>query len=222
MCCTMYRYFILSFVPRTVQPKIYVPLGVLVMAIIGIAIFSFFPILQNILFLSTRIGFTEAFQSVLFTFETGKAWMLTLIVSTVIFLFILMFDEQRNKLYGFVGLALSIVLILTLGWSSHASSIDRVWGFIGDSLHLLAVSVWVGILFVVSWFSKNYCPLVKILKVVYACCDYLLVSNDFYRDTPHEFHGGLGRIHKIMVDSLWTSVIVEAFAHYSVTCLRVD
>lgn len=157
-------YFILTIVPKKHQPTINVPLSVLVIAIIGIAIFSFFPILQNVLFLATRIGFAEAFQSVIFTFETGKAWMLTLTVSTVIFLFILMFDEQRNKLYGLVGLAISIVLILTLGWSSHASSIDRVWGFIGDSLHLLAVSVWIGILFVVSWFSKNTAQWLKFLK----------------------------------------------------------
>lgn len=157
-------YFTLSFVPRVLQPKVHVPLGVLLMAIIGIAIFSFLPILQNILLLSSRIGFGEAVRTVLFSFHTGKAWMFTLIVSTVIFLYLLMFEEFKNKSYGTVGLALSIVLILTLGWSSHASSIDPVWGFIGDSLHLLAVSIWIGILIVVSWFSKNTANWLKFLK----------------------------------------------------------
>ncbi|KGR79389.1 copper resistance D family protein [Ureibacillus manganicus] len=157
-------YFILSFVPRTAQPKIIVPLIVLMMAIVGIAIFSFLPILQNILFLSSRIGFGESVRTVLLNFHTGKAWILTLIVTTIIFLYVLMFGNYKNKLYGFVGLALSIVLILTLGWSSHASTIDRVWGFIGDSLHLLAVSIWIGILIVVSWFSKNTTNWLKFLK----------------------------------------------------------
>ncbi|SOC43320.1 copper resistance D family protein [Ureibacillus acetophenoni] len=157
-------YFILSFVPRTVQPKIVVPFSVLMMAIIGIAIFSFIPILQNILLLTSRIGFSDGIRTVLFTFQTGRSWMLTLIVSTIIFLFVILFHEVKNRLYSLVGLTLSILLILTLGWSSHASSIDRVWGFTFDSLHLLAVSVWIGILIVVSWFSKNTVNWVKFLK----------------------------------------------------------
>lgn len=159
-----FGYFIFSFVPRTAQPKIHVPLSIITMAIVGVAFFSFLPVLQNILFLTSRIGFSKGVQTVLFSFQTGKAWMVTLIVSTVIFLYILIFEEYRNKLFGIVGLALSIILILTLGWSSHASSIDRVWGFTFDSLHLLAVSVWIGILFIVSWFSKNTANWLKFLK----------------------------------------------------------
>ncbi len=156
-------YFILLIVPRTIQPKIQVRLNIVVMVIVGITIFSFMPILQNILFLSTRIGFFEAVRTVLYSFETGKSWLLTFIVCTVTFLFVLLF-ENKNRLHGFFGLVFSIVLILTLGWSSHASSIDRFWGFISDSLHLLSVSIWVGILFLVSWFSINYSNWIKFLK----------------------------------------------------------
>ena len=157
-------YFILSFIKKSDQPKITVPFGVLVMAIVGIAIFSFIPVLKTVLFLSPRIGMSDAFQSVLFTFEIGKAWLLTFIMCFITCLFIYLIDEKRIPYYGQCGLILSIMIILTLGWSSHASSIDRIWGFIGDSLHLLAVSVWIGILFIVSWFSKNSTHWLKFLR----------------------------------------------------------
>lgn len=149
-------HFILSIVKSSIQPKIEFPLSILVISILGIVIFSFIPILQSLSFLSSRIGYTEALKLVLLTFEIGKSWILILFISIVVLKFIHTFDKQRNTLYGVFGLTLSIIIIMTIGWSSHASSIDRVWGFIGDSLHLLAVSVWVGILIVVSWFSKNY------------------------------------------------------------------
>ena len=41
------------------------------------AIFSFFPVLQLILYLSPDIGFAQTLQSVLFTFEVGKSWIFT-------------------------------------------------------------------------------------------------------------------------------------------------
>jgi len=157
-------HFILSIVKSSAQPKIEVHLNILRISIIGIVIFSFVPILQNVLFLSSRIGFIEALKTAIFTFEIGKAWILIFFISIVFLKFIHTFDQQRNKLYGIFGLSISISLILILGWFSHASSIDRVWGFIGDTLHLLAVSVWVGTLIVVSWFSKNHENWFRFLK----------------------------------------------------------
>lgn len=156
--------FILFLVPKTSKPNINVPKNAIQMAIIGVAFFSFIPILQNILLLANRMDFLKALQTVLFSFVTGKAWLITFVVSIILFLLLLLFEVEKKKLHSLVGLMLSVVLILTLGWSSHAGSIDKVWGFIGDSIHLLAVSVWVGILMMVSWFSKSTENWLKFLK----------------------------------------------------------
>ena len=79
--------FILYLVPNTHRPDINVPKGVLMTATGGIAIFSSFPVLQLILYLSPDIGFAQTLQSVLFTFEVGKAWIFTYILSNHIIYF---------------------------------------------------------------------------------------------------------------------------------------
>ena len=156
--------FILYLVPNTHRPDIHVPKGALMMATGGIAIFSFFPVLQLILYLSPDIGLVQTVKSVLFTFEVGKAWIFTYILSNLLFIFVIWFDYRKKALYASIGIAFTFILILALGWSSHASSYDQVWGFISHTTHFTAVSVWIGMLIVVSWFSKNHSNWLNFLK----------------------------------------------------------
>ncbi|MFJ8257988.1 copper resistance D family protein [Peribacillus asahii] len=156
--------FLLCLVSNTYRPNISVPKSALMIATGGIAIFSFFPVLQLILYLSPGIGFAQTLQSVLLTFEVGKAWIFTFILSIILFIFFIWFDYWKRALYAYIGIAFTFILILALGWSSHASSYDQVWGFFSHSAHFTAVSVWVGILFVISWFSKDYSNWSNFLK----------------------------------------------------------
>ena len=156
--------FLLHLVPATNRPDINVPKGALMIATGGIAIFSFFPVLELILYLSPTIGFTQTWQSVLFTFEVGKAWVFTYILSNILFIFVVWFDYRKKALYAYIGIAFTFILILALGWSSHVSSYDPIWGFFSHTAHFTAVSVWIGILIVVSWFSKNYSNWLNFLK----------------------------------------------------------
>lgn len=147
--------FILYLVPDTNKPEIAVRKGVLMLAAAGIALLSFFPVFRLILYLSPGMGFLQTIVSVLYSFEAGKAWTITFLISCILFIFLIWLDVQRKPQYSYIGLALTILLILTLGWSSHASSIDHLWGFLNHTLHFAAVSVWTGILFVAGWFSVN-------------------------------------------------------------------
>ncbi len=114
--------FLLYLLPDTNRPCINVPKGVLMMATGVISIFSFFPVLQLILYLSPDIGFAQTLQSVLFTFEVGKAWIFTCILSNILFIFVIWFDYRKRALYAYIGIAFIFNLILALGWPSHASS----------------------------------------------------------------------------------------------------
>ena len=156
--------FILYLVPNNHKPEVFVPKGVLLTAIGGIAIFSFIPILQLIIYLYSDIGFTQTLLSVLFTFEVGKAWVFTYLLSNLLFLFVIWFDYRKKALYTNIGIFLTFILIQAIGWSSHASSYDPVKGFYTHTGHFTAVSVWVGILIVVSWFSKNHSNWLNFLK----------------------------------------------------------
>lgn len=156
--------FLLYLVPSSYRPYINVPKGVLMMATGGIAILSFVPILQLILYLYHDIGLGQTLHSVLFTFEVGKAWLFTYILSNILFIFIVWFDFRKKTIYAFIGISLTFILMLALGWASHASSLDQWKGFFVHTIHFAAVSVWVGILFVVGWFSKKHSNWLNFLK----------------------------------------------------------
>ena len=128
--------FLLSIVPRTYRPEFRVPKGVRMAATAGIALFSFVPVLQLILYLYQDIGFVETLKSVLFTFEVGKAWIFTYLVSNLLFIYMVWFDYRKRALYAWIGIALTFLLMLALGWSGHASSYDRVWGFFNHTFIL--------------------------------------------------------------------------------------
>jgi len=156
---------IFSLIPGKNKPEIIVPKWMLLTAIGGIGIFSFYPVWQLILYLKQNIGLSfSLLQSVLLTFEVGKAWLVTYLLATVLFLYVIWVDYRKKPLYAYIGLSLAIFIILAMGWSSHASTYDPVIGFTSHSLHLAAVSVWVGILFVVSWFSSNHENWIRFLK----------------------------------------------------------
>ncbi|EWG08550.1 copper resistance D family protein [Cytobacillus firmus] len=147
--------FLLSLVPFQSKPDIKVPKGVLMAATGGIAVFSFVPVLQLILYLYQDVGLGQTFQSVIFTFEVGKAWVVTYLLSNLLFIYIIWFDYRSKRFYALVGVFITFIMILALGWSSHASSLDQWKGFIAHSVHFTAVSIWIGVLITVSWFSKN-------------------------------------------------------------------
>jgi putative copper resistance protein D len=147
--------FIIYLIPDQYRPGMDVPKDILMLSAAGIAILSFIPVLQLILYLSPGMGFVSTLASILFSFEVGKAWTFTFVVSCLLFIFVIWFDFRQKPLYAYMGIAFTLMLILALSWSSHTGSIDRVWGFLSHSLHFSAVSVWVGILFAVSWFSTN-------------------------------------------------------------------
>lgn len=172
--------FILYLISETHRPTIQVPKSVLLVATIGLAFFSFFPVLQIILYLVPNMDLGETLQSVLLTFEVGKAWFFTLVVSMVLYFYISLFDNRKNKFYTAIGLALTFLLILSLGWSSHASSYNQLLGFVSDTIHFTAVSIWVGILLVISFFSKNHQNWPNLLKwftpVAAVCFTMTIVS----------------------------------------------
>ena len=114
--------FLLYIIPNHLRPEISVRKGVLMGATAGIALLSFVPVFLLILHLYEDIGFAQTLQSVLFTFEVGKAWIFIYLFSNLLFIFIVWFDYKKKPLYAYIGAVSSFILILALGSSSHASS----------------------------------------------------------------------------------------------------
>lgn len=147
--------YILSLFPSDLIPTIIVPRRVKYVAVIGIAIFSFVPLISLVMYLYEDYGLINSLQSILLTFEVGKSWLFTFIVTVFLGLYILFFDHKRTTYYSIMGIILVLVLILGMSWSSHASSIQSFKGLITHFTHFTSVVIWVGILFVIAWFSQN-------------------------------------------------------------------
>lgn len=156
--------FIISLVPESARPQIRLRKGFLLTAALGISIFSFLPVLKIVLYLYEDLGLAYTLQSVLTNFEVGKSWLSTLFISLILFVYLIPINIQRKPMFALTGLAFTLILIAALGWSSHASSLSKIAGFFIHTTHFLAVTVWVGILIVVSWFPQNHENWQKFLK----------------------------------------------------------
>lgn len=193
--------FILLLVPSKYRPDIKIPMHTLPIFIIMIPVLTFFPVLDIALFLAPRMGkdIFESLQIVLTAYTIGIAWSFTLLVSSLLLLLITLEKSIRKNISASLGLLFTFGLILTVAWTSHASSMDPVRGIIGDFIHLTAVSVWVGIILIVGWCSLNHKNWLEFLnwfsKVAIGCLVATALSGLFLMD--------------VMVDSYTNSWIVS-------------
>ena len=148
--------FILALVPKHCRPRIHLSQPWILIAVACIGLLSFVPVLQIILYIYSENGLMYIVQSVLFTFQVGKAWILLFIGANLLFIYVIWVDYREFKKYARIGLTITISLIAIVGWASHAGAYDPVIGFISHTIHYTAISAWCGILFIISWFSKEY------------------------------------------------------------------
>lgn len=148
--------FIIALIPINNKPSIRVSKRWLQFSILGIVVLSLFPIIRLVLFLYADIGLSLTIQNVIAGFEVGQAWTFTLFLAFIFYLYVSMFSVFTNKKHILVSILFTLGLILSLGWASHSASLTEWSGFIAHTLHFLAVTIWIGILMVVSWCSKNH------------------------------------------------------------------
>ncbi|MEH7115428.1 CopD family protein [Neobacillus niacini] len=154
----------MNLIPKTARPEISIPKSVLLGATLGIAIFSFLPVLNIVLYLYEDLGLAYTLQSVLTNFDVGKTWISTGLISLILFIYLIPIKLEQKPIISLTGLIFTLILIANLGWSSHAASLSKFAGFLTHTVHFLAITVWVGILLVVSWFSKNHDNWLNFLK----------------------------------------------------------
>ena len=147
--------FIVQAIPDDYKPTISIKRKWLVISTIAIPILTFMPILQVVLILQPQFGFFTSLANVLVSYKIGFAWDITLLLSVVLLIYVKIFNNSRSVWFYVFAVVKVILLIASVAWASHASSMEPILGFIFDFTHLLSVSVWVGTVFVVSWFSTD-------------------------------------------------------------------
>jgi putative copper resistance protein D len=148
---------LLKLVPEGRKPSIQVPNGLLLACAIAIPILSYVPIHNLALVFAKDFDMTygSILKSILLDINTGKAWIWTTIGSAGLAFLLGLKAFRDDKHMPKVALFVTFLLIVWLGYAGHASALYGFKGLLTHAAHFLAVSVWIGILFVTSWFSKD-------------------------------------------------------------------
>src|SRR5690606_20883311 len=103
-------------------------------------------------------------KSILLDLQIGDSWIWTAFgsIGLLIIMGVPIFAKDRHM----PKVALMLVLLLTfwLGYGSHVASLDAITGLIVHTGHFTTVALWLGVLFVTSWFAKddlNWKPFLK-------------------------------------------------------------
>lgn len=178
--------FIVLLVPSKYRPDIKIPKRLLLTSAITLPVFAFLPVLNSVLYIAPRLGLLESFKIVLTTYTVGTAWNFTLLGSAVLVLLIALARPTEKLIFAILGALLTILLILTIAWSSHAGAIDPIIGIVSDFLHLTAVSIWVGVVLIIAWCSinqKNWVAFLNWFSVVaFGCLAVTALSGLFLMD----------------------------------------
>lgn len=148
---------ILRLVPAKYKPEIKTPAWLLPACALLIPVLSFVPIHELALRFSTEfeLSYMEMLRSILADVSMGKAWIWTLLGSLGLTILLSLKAFREDKHMPKVALFILFLLIIWLGYASHASSLSAFKGLVVHSAHFLGYSVWIGILFVAGWFSQN-------------------------------------------------------------------
>lgn len=151
---------LLNMIPKTNRPELKVPFPLVLGSALLLPIVTFpslLDIAQSISSGRDRL-LSEALEMVVFSFQIGTAWISLTIASAALALLIVLFYRKKNAHWS-IYLASMALLAAIIGFQAsvgHAASANSLIGFTTHTMHYLAVSVWIGTLFVVSWFSKSY------------------------------------------------------------------
>ena len=142
-------YIFLQFIPQSSKPVIRVSKQSLLLSVLGIIVLSFLPVVQIISFFSEDGLFSLTAYSILTEFQVGIAWLYGSFFAVLLWMTI--YVEGSKYLQAFF----MIIMIMSVGYASHASTLDAVPGLLSHSVHFLTITVWFGVLLHVGWLTNT-------------------------------------------------------------------
>ncbi|GAE24430.1 hypothetical protein JCM9140_357 [Halalkalibacter wakoensis JCM 9140] len=144
-------YFFLYALSANVRPALKEADRFLKILLILVPLLLLVPVIRVVITLVQQfsVPLFEAITTVVLDYSTGQAFVLAIIISII---FLGSFPVLKGSWYSVI---LVFLLIVLASWSSHGAAVAGIFGFVGNTLHLVAVAIWIGILAVVGWFSLN-------------------------------------------------------------------
>ncbi|ELK46393.1 MULTISPECIES: copper transporter [unclassified Halobacillus] len=146
---------LLLLIAETSKPPMVIPNKLIITASMLTIAAAFLPILPVTRTLARVDTWQQAFMNVLFTFSIGKSFLFITLFGVLLLLIWTIKGAAENKYLVSLSLALVIAMIISYTQSSHTTSLAGWQGQMAHTIHFLAVSLWLGILFIVSWLSKG-------------------------------------------------------------------
>lgn len=158
-------FILLLFVPESSKPQLKIPFDLFQYSLLAIPVFSFMSILRTSFILrdfAETMPYYELLLIVVQDYTYGNAWIWMLIGGTAMFILTQLFQAKIHRFKW----PLAIIWCLTVlahGWASHPAGFSS-WGFVYQSVHVAAVSAWLGVLILVAWFTRgslNWKPFIR-------------------------------------------------------------
>ncbi|MFX3637376.1 MAG: copper resistance D family protein [Candidatus Pristimantibacillus sp.] len=150
-------YVLLKFIPTDSKPVVHIPFRLFQYAVLGIPLFSFASIVRTTIILldfAPGMTFLEVLLIVLSDYSYGNAWILNLMFGTGLLMYT-SFQSLEVRSTKWVAAGIWCCMILAHGWASHPTGFSKIGGLLSQSIHVGAVSIWLGTLIIVAWFTKG-------------------------------------------------------------------
>ncbi|MBD8499630.1 copper resistance D family protein [Paenibacillus arenosi] len=141
--------------PERTRPAYTLPTCLLTGSSLLIALLSFVPLIPILDFLAEQSGQPFSIFRYLLSSDMGIQWLTLGLAAILLAVFIQLIDVKASRGAAATAFVWSLLLSVLIAWTSHASSVDAIGGFIAHWIHFAAVCLWFGILLIVSWFSTS-------------------------------------------------------------------
>ena len=147
--------FILQLIPENLRPSFAISNKWLYTSSTVIPFVAFVPNIQLISILAPQFGFIDSLWKIVSKYKVGHAWIAIMILSGLLLLVIYTLIKSNKKLYAVIAIFLLTAIMFAMAYVSHASSMSAIAGVAFDFIHLFSVSIWLGILLIIAFFTTN-------------------------------------------------------------------
>lgn len=156
--------FIMRLIPATLKPDISLPTKWIYASLWTIPIVTFAPILQLLVILTKQFGLFPSLLKIITNYQVGHSWLASALLTVILAALFTVSQKRASHLFTIIYLFLLTAIIAAIAFASHAHAMASTTGFFLDFIHLLAISIWVGILLQVSFFATSYANWEAFLK----------------------------------------------------------
>lgn len=137
----------LQFVPEHRKPAVTVKKSVILLAIVSVPLLSAAPVMQLTGLLMNNSGFSSSLWTAISNFQIGQSFALSILLA------IFWFGATAVNSSKYIQALWLLLTIINVGFGSHAASLEFIPGLLSHTLHVLSLTLWAGILILVTWFS---------------------------------------------------------------------